>query len=76
MEEIRQHLAYKNTPLSICLGKLTQQEQYEVVRIVLESKSPVKLCTHDSVNEYIIQLVKQLPVEFIQCWKEDLLPPG
>ena len=78
MEEIRQHLTYKNTPLTICLGKLTSQEQYEVVRILLESKTPVRVCTHDITNEYIIQVVKQLPVQFVQCWVEELehLDPG
>lgn len=74
MDEIRQHLTYKNTPLLICLGKLTPQEQYEVVRILLESKTPVKLCLHEITNPYILGLVKNLSVTFTQCWKEEQLP--
>lgn len=71
MDDIRAHLTYKNTPLTICLGKLTPQEQYEVIRILLESKTPVKLCTHDIQNEYLIRLVKELSVRFVQCWREE-----
>jgi len=73
MEEIRQHLTYKNTPLTICMGKLTSQEQYEVVRILLESKTPVRICTHECTNEYINRILKDLPIQFVQCWTIDLL---
>ena len=78
MEEIRQHLTYKNTPLTICLNKLTSQEQYEVVRILLESKTPVRVCAHDITNSYLLAVLKQLPVQFVQCWVEELehLAPG
>lgn len=72
MEEIRQHLTYKNTPLTICMGKLTPQEQYEVIRVLLESKTSVKICTHDITNNYLLEALKQCPrVEFVQCWAEE-----
>lgn len=73
MEGIREHLTYKNTPLVICMAKLTPQEQYECIRILLESKTPVKICTHDSTNECINRLLKEINVTFTQCWKEDEL---
>ena len=72
MEQIREHLMYKNTPLLICMAKLTPQEQYECVRILLESKTPVKICTHEAVNEYITEVLKTLPVGFAQCWAEEI----
>ena len=73
MDVIREHLMYKNTPLVICMSKLTPQEQYECIRILLESKTPVKLCLHDSSNQHVIQILKELEVKFVQCWAEEIL---
>lgn len=70
MDEIRQHLTYKNTPITICLGKLTTQEQYELIRILFESKTPVKICTHEITNVCILDVLKKLNLEFVQCWGE------
>ncbi len=64
---------YKNDPLTICMAKLTPQEQYECIRIVLESKSTsISICTHDSTNECIMKILKELPVQFVQCWCQEL----
>lgn len=50
-------------------------EQYEVIRILLATRTKeVKICTHESTNEYITELLKKLPVEFVQCFKETSLP--
>lgn len=77
MDAIREHLTYKNTPMTICMGKLTPQEQYECIRILLESKTTVRICTHDTANEYIMRILKELPVSFVQCWRQELvLEPG
>jgi hypothetical protein len=76
MEEIREHLTYKNTPLTICMAKLTPQEQYEVIRILLESKTPVKICTHEATNKHINSILKQIQVLFVQCWEEEILLGG
>lgn len=64
---------YKNTPITICLAKLTPQEQYEVVRILLGNNRNVKICTHDISNEFLLQVLKELPVQFVQCWAEEEL---
>lgn len=74
MDVIREHLMYKNTPLLICMRKLSPQEQYECIRVLLESKTPIKVCTHDTTNECIMRLLKELQVEFVQCWREEQLP--
>lgn len=73
MDVIREHLMYKNTPITICLAKLTPQEQYEVVRILLGNNRNVKICTHETTNEFILKVLKELPVQFIQCWIEEEL---
>ena len=69
MEVIREHLIYKDVPITICMKDLKPIEQYEVIRIVLATRTKgVKICTHESVNEYITELLKKLPVEFVQCF--------
>ena len=76
MEIIREHLMYKNTSLNICMAKISPQEQYEVIRILLESKSKnVSICTHEATNAYIDTLLKKLNITFCQCWKEEAIQP-
>ena len=76
MEIIREHLMYKNTSLTICMAKISPQEQYEVVRILLESKAKnVSICTHEATNVYIDTLLKKLNITFCQCWKEEPIQP-
>lgn len=75
MDIIREHLMYKNTPLKICMSKLSPQEQYECIRVLLESKTPVSICTHDATNECINLILKKLEVRFVHCWKEEQLLP-
>lgn len=73
MDVIREHLMYKNEPLMICLAKLTPQEQYECMRILLESKTPVSICSHDASNTWINLILKELPVKFVQCWVPEVV---
>jgi hypothetical protein len=76
MDVIREHLMYKNTPLTICMAKIPPQEQYEVIRILLESKTEhITFCSHDSTNAYIDMILKKLNVKFVHCWKEEILLP-
>ncbi len=71
MDVIREHLVYKNVPMTICMKDLKPIEQYEVIRLLLASNSKnIKICTHDSTNDYITKLLKEVPVEFVQCFVE------
>lgn len=71
MDTIREHLVYKNVPLTICMKDLKPIEQYEIIRLLLASNNKgVKICTHDAINDYITQLLKELPVVFVQCFAE------
>jgi hypothetical protein len=77
MDLIREHLIYKNIPITICMKDLKPIEQYEVVRLILATESKhVKICTHEATNEYITNLLKQLPVEFVQCFQIEILNSG
>ena len=58
------------------MAKLSSQEHYEVIRILLESKTEkVMFCSHDATNSYIDIILKKLNVTFTQCWKEELVRP-
>ena len=71
MELIREHLIYKNVPITICMKDLKPIEQYEVIRILLATRTKdVSICTHECTNEYIDKLLKQLPLKFTQCFKD------
>lgn len=72
MDVIREHLMYKDVPITICMKNLKPTEQYEVVRLILASKTKnVSICTHESTNSYIDGLLKNLSVKYIQCFSED-----
>ena len=73
MDGIREHLMYKNSPINICLAKITPQEHYELIRILLESKSEnITICTHEATNAYIDIILKKLNIKFKQCWLEEM----
>jgi hypothetical protein len=70
MDVIREHLMYKNSPITICMKDLSPQEHYEIIRIILESeKDNVSICTHDCTNVYIDIILNKLKIKFVQCWK-------
>jgi len=68
MDLIREHLMYKNSPLAICMGNITPQEQYEIIRIILESKTQdITVCKHNATNKYIDVLLDKLNITFKNC---------
>lgn len=74
MEVIKEHLIYKDVPITICMKDLKPLEQYEVIRILLATRTKdVSICTHECTNSYIDKLLKKLPVKFIQCFQEEVV---
>lgn len=72
MDLIREHLIYKDVPLHICMKALTPIEHYEVVRLLLATRTKdVHICTHDSTNEAICGLLKQIPVSYYSCVRDE-----
>jgi hypothetical protein len=70
MDVIREHLMYKNSPITVCMKDLSPQEHYEIIRIILESeKDNVTICKHEFVSPYIEILLSKLKVKFVECWK-------
>ena len=72
MDVIREHLMYKNSPLNICMATITPQEQYEVIRILHESKAEVTVCSHNATNKYINILLKKMNITEKNCSTERL----
>ena len=71
MDVIREHLMYKNSPLTICMANITPQEHYEVIRIILESKTEdISVCKHNSTNKYINVLLDKVNVTLTDCRTE------
>ena len=71
MDVIREHLMYKNSPLTICMSNITPQEQYEIIRIILESKTEkIMICKHNSTNKYIDVLLNKLNITLSDCRTE------
>jgi hypothetical protein len=63
MEVIREHLMYKNVPLEIIMKTLKPQEQYEVIRLLLATRTKdVVVKVDSSVNKYVLNLLKKIEV--------------
>jgi hypothetical protein len=63
MEIIREHLMYKNVPLEILMNSLKTQEQYEVIRLLLATRTKdVVVKVDNSVNKYVRNLLSKIDV--------------
>jgi len=63
MDVIREHLMYKNIPIQIELNTLKSTEQYEVVRLLLATRTKdVVVKVDDSVNKYVRNLLEKIGV--------------
>jgi hypothetical protein len=77
MESIREQLVYKNVPVHICMKNLKPVEHYEVIRLILATRTEnVFICTHECTNEYIDSVLKKLPIKFYQCFLPAYLNQG
>ena len=63
MEVIREHLMYKNNFLEIQMNTLKTQEQYEIIRLLLATRTKdVVVKIDDSVNKYVRNLLEKIGV--------------
>jgi hypothetical protein len=70
MDLIREHLIYKDVPITICMKNLKQQEQYEVIRLLLATRKNVNVCSEGS-NKYVQTLLNDLGVTFYSCKRHE-----
>jgi hypothetical protein len=67
MELIREQLMYKSNTFHVCVGKLTRQEQYEFLRLVMATrKEGVTFCYDDS-NVYVKCILEKLEIVRANC---------
>jgi len=67
MELIRESLIYKNNILDVCIGKLTRQEQYELIRLIMATrKEGIKICDCEC-NSYVLRVLRLLGFERNKC---------
>jgi hypothetical protein len=67
MDLIREQLMYKSNTLHVCVNKLTRQEQYEFLRLVMATrKEGITVCYDDS-NPYITCILKIIGLIRFQC---------
>jgi hypothetical protein len=65
MDLIREHLMYKNVPITIEIDTLKTQEQYEVIRLLLACrKEDVCVSVTDKTNKYVLELLQILGIKF------------
>lgn len=64
MDLIREHLIYKNVPLTICLKMLSPADHYELIRCLLATRTNnVSVCCSECSNVFIQILLKKLDVQ-------------
>ena len=74
MEEIREKIQYKDGSIEICMNGRTSIEQYEIIRLLIAfPEKKVSLCTHESTNRFIDDILKQINISFFQCFTETTL---
>jgi len=72
MDELREKIIYKNTPIEICLRTMTSIDQYELMRLLASfPEKQVKLCTHTNTTKYMDDILKHLKnIMFFKCLPE------
>lgn len=64
MDLIREHLIYKDVPITVCLKTLNPSDHYEVIRCLLATRTnSVSICCLESSNVFVQILIKKLGVQ-------------
>jgi hypothetical protein len=62
MEELREKIIYKSTPIEICFNSLNSTDQYEILRLISAfPEKQVKICIHENTSSYATNVIKNLP---------------
>jgi len=66
MEIIREHLMYKDVPVEITMNTLKTQEQYEIIRLLLATRTKdVVVKIDNTVNKYVRNLLSKIDVSVL-----------
>lgn len=68
MDLIREHLIYKDVPITICLKSLSSSDHYEMIRCLLATRTNnVSICCLECSNVFVQILIKKLGLHTIVC---------
>ncbi len=68
MDLLREHLMYKDVPTHICMAKLNRHEQYEILRLVMATRTKnVTICEEGIINDYLRNVRNRLAIEGKRC---------
>ena len=63
MDIVREHLMYKNVPIKIEMNTLKIVEQYEVIRLLVATRTKdVVVKIDESINKYVFNLLQKTGV--------------
>jgi hypothetical protein len=62
MELIREQLMYKSNSFHVCVSKLTRQEQYDFVRLVMATRTEGITFCYDNSNQYLLRVLERLGI--------------
>jgi hypothetical protein len=63
MDLIREQLMYKSNTLHVCVSKLTRQEQYDFLRLVMATRKEGVTFCYDNSNQYVVCLLEKIGLE-------------
>jgi hypothetical protein len=62
MEELREKIIYRSTPIEICFNSLNSTDQYEILRLISAfPEKQIKICVHENTSSYATNIMKNLP---------------
>jgi hypothetical protein len=67
MDLIREQLMYKSNTLHVCVNKLTRQEQYDFLRLVMATRTERVTFCYDDSNPYVTCILKKINLERQKC---------
>jgi hypothetical protein len=67
MDELYESLLNNKRDITVCLEKITYQEQYELIRILVENPSKFKICKHGLTSKYTEHLLSKCDYTLIDC---------
>jgi len=67
MDLIREQLTYKSNTLHVCVNKLTRQEQYDFLRLVMATRTQGVTFCYDDSNPYITCILEKIKLNRHNC---------
>jgi hypothetical protein len=67
MDIIREQLTYRGNAFHVCMNKLTRQEQYDFLRLVMATRKEGLTICYDNSNIYVKCILETIGLECGTC---------